>query len=83
MTLTQQHLQLLKDKAISYFISYSPRCRLEGMTTDLNDEEKRAMAYLESAVLILNQLGCLDVEKFKKAFPAPYTRVQETVWGEK
>lgn len=78
-TITQKDLHMIKDKAISYFISYSPRCRLEGMTTDLTDEEKRNMAYLESCVMLLNQLGCVDMEKFKAAFPPPFTRIQEVV----
>jgi hypothetical protein len=70
---------MIRDKAVSYLISYSPRCRLEGMIVDLNDEEKRSMAYLESCVMVLNQLGCIDVSKFKVAFPPPYTRVQEVI----
>lgn len=81
-SLTQHDLLMIKDKAIRYFISYSPRCRLEGMTTDLNDEEKRQLAYLESCVMLLNQLGCVDMEKFQAAFPPTYTRIQETVWSE-
>jgi hypothetical protein len=81
-TLTQNDLSLIKDKAISYFVSYSPRCRLEGMTVDLTDEEKRNMAYLESCIMLLNQMGCIDMDKVKAAFPPPFTRVQETVWVE-
>lgn len=82
-TITQSDLSLIRDKAISYFISYSPRCRLEGMAVDLTDEEKRNMAYLESCVMLLNQLGVVDMDKFQKVFPPPFTRVQNTVWEEK
>ena len=73
---------MIKDKATSYFISYSPRCRLEGMIVDLTDEDKRSMAYLESCIMILNQLGVVDMEKLKVAFPPPFTRIQSTVWDE-
>lgn len=78
-TLTQNDLHMIRDKSISYFVSYSPRCRLEGMTVDLNDEEKRQLAYFESCVLVLSQLGCVDLEKLKEVFPPPFTRVQEAL----
>lgn len=82
MKLTHSDLHLIKDKAINYFISYNPRCRLEGMTNDLTDEEKRNLAYLESCIMLLNQLGVVDMEKLKEVFPTPFTRVQNTVWDD-
>jgi hypothetical protein len=53
------------------------------MTVDLTAEDKRSLAYLESCILVLNQLGVINFEKLKTVFPPPFTHVQETIWDGK
>jgi hypothetical protein len=69
----------IRDKATKCFVGYPYRLRLPGMKFDLNDDDKRALAYFEAAVEVLNRLGALDADYYDAIRPVPYTEVQEVI----
>lgn len=69
----------LRDEATKRFISYPHRLRLPGMNRDLNDDDKRALAFFEASVQVLNRLGALDFQHFEAIKPAPFTAGHEVI----
>jgi hypothetical protein len=66
-----------RDKAIKLFCEYPYRARIEGMLVDLSDSDKRALAFFEASVEVLNRLGVLDEVKLERVMPRVFTEVQE------
>lgn len=77
--LTAQDLLMVSDHARRTYISFPTRLRLDGMTRDMTDQERRELADLEASVIVLNGLGALRPEVIKEVMPAPYTHVQEII----
>jgi hypothetical protein len=74
---THGDLCAVRDQAIRRFVGYPSRIRLDGMRRDLDDDEKRAMAFFEASAEILNRLGVLDRSKLESMMPHPYTADHE------
>jgi hypothetical protein len=75
-------LVLIKDNAIKNFIALPGRCRLPGMLRDLDEDEKRTIAYVQACVSHLSRHGAIAPGAFDELTPKPYTEVQEVVEGQ-
>ena len=76
----QEILTMVRDKAIEYFVKYPPRCRLGGMTRELTEDEKRAMAFFEASLLVLNSAGLIDDQsRIDLIAPIPTVPIQEVI----
>lgn len=75
--LTHRDLVLIRSNAIEEFVRFPTRCRLPGMIADLNDDDKRSLAYLKAAMSTLSRLGALTGPV--DVVPEPYTAVQEVI----
>ncbi len=62
MKLTEQDLQFLKSNAIATYTGLPASARLPGSSRELNEDERRAYAYLDASMRCLNRLsgGALD-----------------------
>ena len=79
MKLKQADLVTIRDKAIQRFVGYPYRARLDGMTRDLDDDDKRALAFFEASVELMNNLGWLRPDFNMEDAPHVYTEVQEVI----
>lgn len=59
MRITDKDLTLLHSSAVSRYVAIPARSRLPGTAQDLDDQQKRAMAFLEAAAECLTRLGCM------------------------
>lgn len=69
----------IREGAIQTLVALSPRCRLEGMVTDLTESDKLAIAWTGSVMMHLNRVGITPPELTQGFFPEPYTAVQEVI----
>jgi hypothetical protein len=69
----------VRDKGIRNFVRYAPRLRLPGMIKDLDEHDKRSLAFFEAAVEVLNNLGVLDYDRFMATWQEPFTEIQEVI----
>lgn len=60
MKLTEKDLRLLKDNAISKYVSLGLKSRLPEMDRDLTEDERRTLSYLEASITCLNRLGVIN-----------------------
>lgn len=70
-------VQELRDQTIRRYNTYPLRCRLQGMTRDLDHHDLRIMAGFEAVVEVLNRLGVLDRAKLDAIIPKPFTVTHE------
>jgi hypothetical protein len=77
--LTQADVQLIRDGAIQHFTKMPTRCRLPGMVRDLNDDEKRIIAFFEASVTHLNRVGVTSPEAVAAVVPQLFTVTQEVI----
>jgi hypothetical protein len=75
---TISDLRQVRDGAIRKFIHIPTRCRMAGMLHDLNDDEKRVLAFVDATLTMLSRLG-VDVSAVQG--PAVHTVVQEVIEG--
>ena len=71
-------LRQVRDGAIRKFINIPTRCRMSGMIKDLDDDEKRVLAFVDATLTMLSRLG-VDVSQVKG--PSVTTIVQEVIEG--
>lgn len=78
---TPADLVEIRDRSINILNSYPVRCRLEGMTRDLDESEKRVMAMYEASMVV--GLKKVNPDAIRREwFPKFHTAVNETVEGE-
>jgi len=69
----------IRSRAIKIFSEIPYRCRMKGMFEDLDDDDKRALAFIEAVINVLNAKGVIDQEKAKGLGPVVWTEVQEVI----
>ena len=72
-------LELIRSDTIARFNAIPTRCRLTGMTRDLDENEKRIIAYISASLVHLNRLGITKPEDLEGLFPEVFTEVQEVI----
>ena len=75
--LTYADIGSVRDAAIRYFVSYPTRARIDGMIVDLDDGDKRSLAFFEASIEVANRLGLIDPTRLEKVMPRVFTEVQE------
>jgi hypothetical protein len=75
--ITEQDHRKVRDKAIKNFVEIPYRCRMRGMTCDLNQHEIRALCYMSAAIEMLNHKELVDESRIMG--PSVYTEVQEVI----
>lgn len=58
--ITEHDLSLIHSSAIARYVAIPARTRLPGMIRDLNESEKRSIAFLEASAECLTRLGCME-----------------------
>jgi hypothetical protein len=69
----------IRDAAIRKFVSYPTRARIDGMIVDLDDSDRRALAFFEASIEVANRLGLIDSTKLDAVMPRIYTEIQEVI----
>lgn len=67
----------LRDRAIRRYVNFPSHIRLDSMIVDLDESDKRSLAYLEAAVEVMNSLGLVFRTRLDATMPRPYTASQE------
>jgi hypothetical protein len=75
--LTPQDYVEVRGAAIRDYVALPYRCRMRGMIVDLNDDEMRALAYMNATIEMLSRKGLLDPKTVMG--PSVYTEVQDVV----
>lgn len=76
---TYGELNTLRDKAIAHFVKIPGRCRLDGMNIDLDDSDKRAVAFFEASIEFLNRMGVLDAKRLAEVQPMLHEVIHEVL----
>lgn len=71
------HVGAIRDAAVRRFIGYPYRARIGNMVVDLDDSDKRALAFFEASIEIMNQLGLIESSRLERVMPRVFTEVQE------
>jgi hypothetical protein len=70
----------VRSAAIKEFNNMPARCRMHGMNSDLTDEEKRVLAFMEATVSLINRKLAQGVKLEDLRFEV-WTHTQEVVEG--
>jgi hypothetical protein len=60
MSIKIEDISLLRDMAIKRYVDLTQTGRLPGMSRDLYEDERRAIAFLEASINTLNRLGVIN-----------------------
>jgi hypothetical protein len=76
---TYEELVAFRDKAIMHFVKIPGRCRLDGMHIDLDDSDRRAIAFFEASIELLNRMGVLNAKRLDEVAPILHEMVHEVL----